>query len=133
MTTHHQSFRPPYEYSNGTFCTNCDDETFCSKHDGEGQHQQGGEPSTASNSTRKRLPRYAPASPNSNQPMNNTPPPRAEHYLLNLPPGHRARIATLAARQGWPSLAARFRAFVAKELGEPILTEDKPNPETRKK
>ncbi len=64
--------------------------------------------------------------------MNNTPPPRAEHYLLNLPPGHRARIARLAAEQGWPSLAARLRALVAKELGEPIPPEDKPKPETKK-
>ena len=44
MTTHHESFSPPYEFSDGTFCPECCDEFFCSRHDEDGPHEQGGDP-----------------------------------------------------------------------------------------
>ena len=44
MTTHHESFTPPYQFDSGYYCPDCTDEFFCSFHDEDGPHEQGGDP-----------------------------------------------------------------------------------------
>ena len=46
MTTHHESFTPPYQFDSGYYCPDCTDEFFCSFHDEDGPHEQGGDPPT---------------------------------------------------------------------------------------
>ena len=41
MTTHHESFSPPYQFDSGYYCPDCTDEFFCSFHDEDGPHEQG--------------------------------------------------------------------------------------------
>ena len=37
-------FSPPYQYDDDSVCPECCDEFFCSRHDEDGPHEQGGEP-----------------------------------------------------------------------------------------
>ena len=58
MTTHHESFSPPYEYEDGTFCPECCDEFFCSRHDEDGPHEQGGDPPVVRESLTNETPNH---------------------------------------------------------------------------